>query len=109
MSLNVRFPTKNFALFSLAISAMFFVGPIAAKAADAPKDDDKKSAAKSDAKVIKPEQAKDYLEKEAVVEFKVAGAREVVSGVCFLNSTTDREDPAGFTAFIGKKGLTALK
>ncbi|HTQ39176.1 MAG TPA: hypothetical protein VMJ32_09105 [Pirellulales bacterium] len=83
-------------------------------AADAPGDAAKADSAKGDAakntlKVIKPEDAKDYEGQEVIVEFTVAAARELDSGVCFLNSTTDRSDPAGFTAFISKAGVDKFK
>jgi len=53
--------------------------------ADPPKTPLKNDDAKSDAKIIKPEEAKDYEGKEVTVEFKVAAARKLPAA-CVLNS-----------------------
>jgi hypothetical protein len=90
-----------------AAFALFFAA--ASFAADEPKADAKKGAAKPDLKVIKAEEAKDHEGEVVTVEFKVVGGREIDSGVCFLNSSTDRNDPKGFTAFITNKGLKKFK
>jgi hypothetical protein len=74
-------------------------------AADAPPAESKKA----DIKVIKPDDAKQYDGKEVTVEFKVVAGRELESGVCFLNSSTDRNDPKRFTVFINSKGLKKFK
>ena len=76
---------------------------------DAPKTASKSDEAPKELKIIKPEDAKDYEGKQVTVEFKVAGAREIDSGVCFLNSTTDRDDPKGFTAYILKTAVAKFK
>ena len=82
-------------------------------AADPPKEDPKPEAAAqapaAEIKIIKPEEAKDYDGQQVVVEFAVVGGRELDSGLCFLNSSKDRDDPAGFTAFITKTGLAKFK
>lgn len=83
--------------------------PVVGFAADPPTDSAKPDDVKKELKVIKPGEAKDYEGKEVVVEFKVAAGLETASGVCFLNNTSDREDPERFTAFISKKGLTKFK
>ncbi len=89
-------------------SMVFAMLAAAATAADAPKDDGKKSD-KQPLKIIKPDEAKDHDGEDVIVEFKVADAREIDRGVCFLNSTTDRQDPKRFTAFITGKGLKKFK
>jgi DNA/RNA endonuclease YhcR with UshA esterase domain len=111
---------SRFARVALAlVIALVWFGTSLAE--DAPKDaakkdeaktlqpDEGKAASATELKIIKPEEAKDYEGKDVTVEFKVAGGREIDSGVCFLNSTTDRNDPNGFTAFISKDGLKRFK
>ncbi|HEY2761758.1 MAG TPA: hypothetical protein VGI75_13475 [Pirellulales bacterium] len=95
-------------LFSIALAFLTIV------AADCLADDSPRPAAKADEtpkdlKVIKPEDAKDYEGKEVTVEFKVAAARQIDSGVCFLNSTTDRDDPKGFTVYMLKTAAAKYK
>jgi hypothetical protein len=75
-----------------------------ATAADAPKEEPK-----LELKIIKPEDAKDHEGEVVTVEFKVVAASEIASGVCFLNSSTDRNDPKGFTAIISNKGLKKFR
>jgi hypothetical protein len=102
--------------FAIAFTAALMAAQVC-WAADAPSDTSKTDTAKADAskntlKVIKPEEVKDYEGQEVIVEFTVAAGRELDNGensVCFLNSTTDRSDPAGFTAFISKAGLAKFK
>ncbi|HZZ26825.1 MAG TPA: hypothetical protein VFE46_02360 [Pirellulales bacterium] len=79
-------------------------------AADAPSGDTAKAdAGAADLKVIKPEEAKDYEGKDVVVEFQVVNARELGTGICFLNSSSDFNDPGAFTAVISAKGLSEFK
>jgi hypothetical protein len=86
--------------------AALFVTSVVPCLADDPQPPVAKKAA---VKIIKPDDAKQYDGKEVTVEFKVAAARELDSGVCFLNSSTDRNDPKRFTAFINAKGLKKFK
>jgi DNA/RNA endonuclease YhcR with UshA esterase domain len=80
------------------------------RAADAPPADTSKTQAPAaELKIIKPEDAKDYEGQQVTVEFTVVGGRELDSGLCFLNSSKDRDDPAGFTAFITKTGSAKFK
>jgi hypothetical protein len=95
--------------FISAISATVFgLLSVTCLAADPPKDEAKKDA-KPEVKIIKPEEAKDHEGEVVTVEFKVFDGREISSGVCFLNSSSDREDPKRFTAFITGKGLKKFK
>jgi hypothetical protein len=60
--------------------------------------------------VIKPEDAKNNVGKEVIVEFVVVGGRTLEDkGIGFLNSSTDPNDPDGFTAFITKTGMNKFK
>ncbi len=95
--------------FIAALSAVVF-GLLSATclAADAPTGDAKKET-KPEVKLIKPDDAKDHEGEVVTVEFKVVDGREISSGVCFLNSSSDRQDPKRFTAFITNKGLKKFK
>ncbi len=79
------------------------------RADDAPKPVSKSDESPKELKVIKPEGAKDYEGKQVTVEFKVAAARQIDSGVCFLNSTADRDDPKGFTVYMLKTAAEKYK
>lgn len=100
--LNRTFLSATLSLVAIFAASISF-------AADQAKDDAKKDAAKPDLKVIKPEEAKDHDGEVVIVEFKVAQAREVDSGVCFLNSAGGAGDPKRFTAFITSKGLKKFR
>jgi DNA/RNA endonuclease YhcR with UshA esterase domain len=77
--------------------------------ADGPSDNTKSDASSVPPKVIKPEEAKDHAGEVVTVEFTVIAANELDSGRCFLNSSTDRNDPESFTAYITPKGLAEFK
>jgi DNA/RNA endonuclease YhcR with UshA esterase domain len=91
-------------------AAWFLLLPLAlcsaiASAADAPKveskTDESKSEKAEEAKVIKPEEAKDHLDKVVTVEFTVVKSRELLDkNIAFLNSETDLKSPKNFTAYI---------
>jgi DNA/RNA endonuclease YhcR with UshA esterase domain len=101
---------KTLICFS-ALKAAFFAAAVCL-AADAPSDASKTGASDAAPKIIKPEEAKDYEGQEVTVEFTVAAGRQLDNGdssVCFLNSSTERNDPAAFTAFISGKGLGEFK
>lgn len=67
-------------------------------------------AADEKGNVIKPEEAKDNVGKEVIVEFVVVGGRLLEDkGLCFLNSSSDRDDPDGFTVVIKKAALSKYK
>jgi DNA/RNA endonuclease YhcR with UshA esterase domain len=105
MNCPVRFRPTVAILFTV-VSAFLAT---ASFAADPPKDDAKKDAAKEEIKVIKPEDAKDNDGKKVTVEFTVLASRELPSGVCFLNSGKNASDADNFTAFITGKGLKKFK
>ena len=93
---------NRFASLSLSCLCLFALSSIAVRA------DDDKSAEKGP--VIQAAEAKDNVGKEVVVEFMVVGGRMLEDkGICFLNSSTDQNDPDGFTAFITKTGLSKFK
>jgi DNA/RNA endonuclease YhcR with UshA esterase domain len=96
-------------LISAAFTLVALLVATAAFAADDAKKDDAKKDAKPDLKVIKPEEAKDHDGEVVIVEFKVSQAREIDSGVCFLNSAGATGDPKRFTAFITGKGMKKFK
>ncbi len=86
---------KRFATLSVGCLCMIALSWAVARAAD------EKSAEKGP--VIQASEAKDNVGKEVVVEFVVVGGRMLEDkGICFLNSSTDQNDPDGFTAFITK-------
>lgn len=81
------------------------LGSAMAVAADAPKVESKAEGAKrgkaEERKVIKPKEAKDYLDQEVTVEFTVVKSRELLDkNLAFLNSERDLKSPTNFTAFI---------
>jgi hypothetical protein len=78
-------------------------------AADASVDNAKKDEAKPELKVIPPEAAKDYEGQEVVVQFDVVSSRELGTGLCFLNSMAEFNDPAAFTVVISPKALSKFK
>ncbi len=93
---------KRFATLSVGCLCMIALSWAVARAAD------EKSAEKGP--VIQASEAKDNVGKEVVVEFVVVGGRMLEDkGICFLNSSTDQNDPDGFTAFITKSGLNKFK
>ncbi len=104
--MNRAFRVRPTAAFLFAVLSALFA--TASYAADPPKEDAKKDA-KPELKIIKPEEAKDHEGEVVIVEFKIVDGREIDKGVCFLNSTTDRQDPKRFTAFITGKGLKKFK
>jgi hypothetical protein len=93
----------NVALRAAAGFGLAVFAAAIANAADAPADDAKKDVPKAELKVIPPEAAKDYEGQEATVQFDVNGARELGTGICFLNSLADYNDPAAFTVVISSK------
>ena len=95
--------------FSCTVFATVCLAIAVANSADAPADDAKKDTAKAELKVIPPEAAKDYEGQEATVQFDVNGARELGTGMCFLNSLADYNDPAAFTVVISSKALSKFK
>jgi hypothetical protein len=98
-----RFQT---AAWSMVAALVLSVG--VAVAADAPKVESKADGAKAgkaenaeETKVIKPEEAKDYLDKVVTVEFTVVRSRELLDkNLVFLNSEKDLKSPTNFTAFV---------
>jgi hypothetical protein len=95
----------NRTLFSATLMLVaLFACSLAFAADDAKKDDAKKDAPKTELKVIKPDEAKDHDGEVVIVEFKVIAAREIDSGVCFLNSGA-QSDPKRFTAFLSGKAM----
>lgn len=106
---------NRFASQSLCCLCLIGLFSIVARAADEqpppqtpPAMEQPKPAAKG--ATIKAEEAKNNIGNEVVVEFVVVAGRELEDkGYVFLNSSTDRDDPAGFTAFITKKGTDKFK
>jgi hypothetical protein len=68
-----------------------------------------KGDSKTDLKTIKPEEAKDYVDQEVIVEFNVVSSKEIGSGMCFLNSLADFNDPAAFTTVISSSCVSKFK
>jgi hypothetical protein len=89
----------------LAVVAFYAVS----NAADQPTDSSAKNDSKPDLKLIKPEEAKDYVGQEVVVQFNVISSKEIGSGMCFLNSLADFNDPAAFTTVISSSCLSKIK
>ncbi len=101
---------------ALAIfGAVAFLGTLCSAAdqpAGSPAKSDSSSAkgdSKTDLKAIKPEEAKDYVGQEVIVEFNVVSSKEIGSGICFLNSLADFNDPAAFTTVISSSCVNKLK
>lgn len=86
-----------------ALCSIFALSPsIAADAPKAVKRPKQSAVPKSEiATPIKPEQAKEYLNKVVTVEFVVVAAKELLDkNNCFLNSDSNLKSPTNFTAFI---------
>jgi DNA/RNA endonuclease YhcR with UshA esterase domain len=81
------------------------LGSAIAIAADAPKVetkvDEPKSGKSEEPKLVKPEEAKDHLDKTVTVEFTVLASRELLDkNIGFLNSEKDLKSKSNFTAFF---------
>jgi hypothetical protein len=99
-----------------SLIALVALSATVAFAADATKLAEKSDGAKAtpaeSPKVIKPEEAKDHLDKVVTVEFTVAKSRELLDkNIAFLNSEKDLKSPTNFTGFIknAKKFKEAAK
>jgi hypothetical protein len=90
------------------LAAVVFFGSVCS-AADQSANASAKSDSKTDLKIIKPEEAKDYLGQEVIVEFNVVSSKEIGSGLCFLNSLADFNDPADFTTVISSSCVSKFK
>ncbi len=107
--MNRHFSLRLHLYYILAISAAVVFAGAVCSAADQAASSSTKGDSKTDLKVIKSEQAKDYVGQEVLVEFDVVSSKEIGSGLCFLNSLSDFNDPAAFTAVISPSCLNKFK
>jgi hypothetical protein len=105
--MNRPFSHASRCAFVILASVVFYA--VSCVGADQPFDSSAKSDSKPDLKVIKPEEAKDYVGQEVIVEFNVISSKEIGSGLCFLNSLADFNDPAAFTTVISSSCVSKLK